>query len=176
MVFPFVPVTPISLNFFDGFRTSHEIQKIELLDYKDYESLIDKQAVKAFRERALLPEHPVTRGTAQNDDIYFQTREAVNRFYDDIPEVVESYMAEITKLTGREYHCFDYYGAPDADRIIIAMGSGTDVAEETVDYLNGRGEKVGVVKVRLYRPFSIEKLLAAIPDTVKKIAVLDITK
>jgi pyruvate-ferredoxin/flavodoxin oxidoreductase len=164
------------MNFFDGFRTSHEIQKIEVLEYDELAKLVDWDAVKEFRASALNPDHPVTRGTAQNPDIYFQTREAVNRFYDDIPEVVESYMAEITKLTGREYHCFDYYGAPDADRIIIAMGSGTDVAEETVDYLNARGEKVGVVKVRLYRPFSIEKLLAAIPDTVKKIAVLDRTK
>ena len=164
------------MNFFDGFRTSHEIQKIEVLEYDELAKLVDWDAVKEFRQSALNPDHPVTRGTAQNPDIYFQTREAVNRFYDDIPEVVEGYMAEITKLTGREYHCFDYYGAPDADRVIIAMGSGTDVAEETVDYLNARGEKVGVVKVRLYRPFSVEKLLAAIPDTVKKIAVLDRTK
>ena len=164
------------MNFFDGFRTSHEIQKIEVLEYDELAKLVDWDAVKEFRQSALNPDHPVTRGTAQNPDIYFQTREAVNRFYDDIPEIVEGYMAEITKLTGREYHCFDYYGAPDADRVIIAMGSGTDVAEETVDYLNARGEKVGVVKVRLYRPFSVEKLLAAIPDTVKKIAVLDRTK
>ena len=160
------------VNFFDGFRTSHEIQKIEVLEYDELAKLVDWDAVKEFRESALNPDHPVTRGTAQNPDIYFQTRETVNRFYEDIPEVVEEYMAEITKLTGREYHCFDYYGASDADRIIIAMGSGTDVAEETVDYLNGRGEKVGVVKVRLYRPFSIEKLLATIPKTVTKIAVL----
>ena len=164
------------VNFFDGFRTSHEIQKIEVLEYDELAKLVDWDSVKEFRESALNPDHPVTRGTAQNPDIYFQTREAVNRFYEDIPEVVEEYMAEITKLTGREYHCFDYYGASDADRIIIAMGSGTDVAEETVDYLNGRGEKVGVVKVRLYRPFSIEKLLATIPKTVTKIAVLDRTK
>ncbi len=164
------------MNFFDGFRTSHEIQKIEVLEYDELANLVDWNAVKEFRQSALNPDHPVTRGTAQNPDIYFQTREAVNRFYDDIPEIVEGYMAEITKLTGREYHCFDYYGAEDADRVIIAMGSGTDVAEETVDYLNARGEKVGVVKVRLYRPFSIEKLLAAIPNTVKKIAVLDRTK
>ncbi len=164
------------IHFFDGFRTSHEIQKIEVLEYDELANLVDWNAVKEFRQSALNPDHPVTRGTAQNPDIYFQTREAVNRFYDDIPEIVEGYMAEITKLTGREYHCFDYYGAEDADRVIIAMGSGTDVAEETVDYLNARGEKVGVVKVRLYRPFSIEKLLAAIPNTVKKIAVLDRTK
>ena len=164
------------VNFFDGFRTSHEIQKIEVLEYDELSELVDWKAVNEFRKNSLNPDHPVTRGTAQNPDIYFQTREAVNRFYEDIPNEVEKYMAEITKLTGREYHCFDYYGAKDADRVIIAMGSGTDVAEETVDYLNGRGEKVGVVKVRLYRPFSIEKLLAAIPNTVKKIAVLDRTK
>lgn len=164
------------MNFFDGFRTSHEIQKIEVLEYDELAKLVDYDALDAFRRRALNPNHPVTRGTAQNPDIYFQTRESVNRFYEDIPEVVESYMAEITKLTGREYHCFDYYGAPDADRIIVTMGSSTDVAEETVDYLNAKGEKVGVVKVRLYRPFSIEKLLKVIPDTVKSIAVLDRTK
>ncbi|MDV4149745.1 pyruvate:ferredoxin (flavodoxin) oxidoreductase [Clostridium sp. AL.422] len=164
------------MNFFDGFRTSHEIQKIEVLEYDELAKLVDNDALDGFRKRALNPNSPVTRGTAQNPDIYFQTRESVNRFYDDIPEVVESYMAEITKLTGREYHCFDYYGAPDADRIIVTMGSSTDVTEETVDYLNGRGEKVGLVKVRLYRPFSAERLLKVIPATVKKIAVLDRTK
>ena len=164
------------VNFFDGFRTSHEIQKIEVLDQEELEGLVDQDAVKAFRKNALNPDHPVTRGTAQNPDIYFQTRESVNRFYDDIPAVVEEYMAEITKLTGRDYHCFDYYGAADADRVIVAMGSVIDVAEETVDYLNANGEKVGLVKVRLYRPFSIERLLAVIPETVKKIAVLDKTK
>ena len=164
------------MNFFDGFRTSHEIQKIEVLEYDELAELVDQEALEGFRNRALNPNSPVTRGTAQNPDIYFQTRESVNRFYEDIPEVVESYMAEITKLTGREYHCFDYYGAPDADRIIIAMGSSTDVTEETIDYLMERGEKVGLVKVRLYRPFSAEKLIKAIPSTVKKIAVLDRTK
>ena len=164
------------LNFFDGFRTSHEIQKIEVLEYDELAKLVDWNAVNEFRQSALNPNHPVTRGTAQNPDIYFQTREAVNKDYEDIPAVVEDYMAEITKLTGRPYHCFDYYGAPDADRVIIAMGSVTDVAEETVDYLNANGQKVGVVKVRLYRPFSIERLLAAIPSTVKSIAVLDKTK
>ena len=163
-------------HFFDGFRTSHEIQKVEVLDYEDYASLVDMEALQEFRNRALSPNHPVTRGTAQNPDIYFQTREAVNKYYDDIPAVVEGYMAEITKLTGREYHCFDYYGAEDADRVIVAMGSVIDVVEETVDYLNSKGEKVGLVKVRLYRPFSIERLLNTIPDTVKKIAVLDKTK
>lgn len=164
------------MNFFDGFRTSHEIQKIEVLEYEELAKLVDYEAIADFRRRALNPNNPVTRGTAQNPDIYFQTRESVNKFYEAIPEVVESYMAEITKLTGREYHCFDYYGAQDADRIIITMGSSTDVAEETVDYLNSKGEKVGVVKVRLYRPFSVEKLLKVIPTTVKSIAVLDRTK
>ena len=164
------------MNFFDGFRTSHEIQKIEVLEYDELAHLVDYDALEGFRRRALNPNNPVTRGTAQNPDIYFQTRESVNRFYEDIPEVVESYMAEITKLTGREYHCFDYYGAPDADRIIVSMGSSIDVIEETVDYLNGRGEKVGLVKVRLFRPFSAERLLKVIPATVKSIAVLDRTK
>ena len=164
------------MNFFDGFRTSHEIQKIEVLEYDQLAKLVDQEALEGFRARALNPNRPVTRGTAQNPDIYFQTRESVNRFYEDIPDVVESYMAEITKLTGREYHCFDYYGAPDADRIIITMGSSIDVVEETVDFLNARGEKVGLVKVRLYRPFSAEKLLKAIPETAKRIAVLDRTK
>ena len=164
------------LNFFDGFRTSHEIQKIEVLEYDELGKLVDWDAVKAFKNRALNPNHPVTRGTAQNADIYFQEREVVNKYYEAIPDIVEGYMAEITKLTGREYHCFDYYGAADADRVIVAMGSATDVCEETVDYLNANGQKVGVVKVRLYRPFSVEKLIAAIPSTVKAIAVLDRTK
>ncbi len=164
------------LNFFDGFRTSHEIQKIEVLEYDELSNLLDWDSVKAFKQRALNPNSPVTRGTAQNADIYFQEREVVNKYYEAIPEIVEGYMAEITKLTGREYHCFDYYGAKDADRVIVAMGSATDVCEETVDYLNSNGQKVGVVKVRLFRPFSVEKLLATIPSTVKKIAVLDRTK
>ena len=164
------------INFFDGFRTSHEIQKIELLDYKDYESLIDKQAVKAFRERALLPEHPVTRGTAQNSDIYFQTREAGNKFYDQIVPIVEGYMNEVSKLTGRSYGLFDYYGAPDATNILIAMGSVTETIEETIDELNSKGEKLGLVKVHLYRPFSTKHLLNVIPKTVEKICVLDRTK
>lgn len=164
------------MNFFDGFRTSHEIQKIEVIEYDELKDLVDYEALEAFKHNALSPNHPVTRGTAQNPDIYFQTRESVNRFYDELPEIVEGYMAEITKLTGREYHCFDYYGAPDADRIIISMGSSIDVIEETVDFLNANGEKVGLVKVRLYRPFSIEKLLKTIPASVKSIAVLDRTK
>ena len=164
------------MNFFDGFRTSHEIQKIEVLEYDELAGLLDQNAVEEFRNKALNPNNPVTRGTAQNPDIYFQTREAVNQVYEDIPEVVEEYMAKITELTGRQYHCFDYYGAEDADRIIIAMGSVNDVIEETIDALNARGEKTGLVKVRLYRPFSLEKFLKVIPETVKKIAVLDRTK
>ena len=164
------------MNFFDGFRTSHEIQKIEVIEQEELAKLVDYKAIDDFRKRALNPDHPVTRGTAQNPDIYFQTREAVNTYYDETPEIVEEYMSEITKLTGREYHCFDYYGAPDADRIIISMGSVNDVVEETVDYLNANKQKVGLVKVRLYRPFSMEKLLKVIPKTVKKIAVLDKTK
>ncbi len=164
------------LHFFDGFRTSHEVQKIEVLDYEDLAKLVDYEALKAFRKRALNPEHPVTRGTAQNPDIFFQGREAANRFYNAIPEIVEYYMNEIKKLTGREYKLFNYYGAPDAERIIIAMGSVTETIEETVDYLMKKGEKVGVVKVHLYRPFSAKHLLDVIPKTVKKIAVLDRTK
>lgn len=164
------------LNFFDGFRVSHEIQKIEVIETEEFEKLVDFDAIEHFRSNSLNPDHPVARGTAQNPDVYFQMVESINKYYEDIPTVVESYMSEITKLTGREYHCFDYYGAKDADRIIIAMGSVAEVIEETVDYLNARGEKVGLVKVRLYRPFSMERLLKVIPDTVKKIGVLDRTK
>ncbi|NGT50694.1 pyruvate:ferredoxin (flavodoxin) oxidoreductase [Clostridium perfringens] len=164
------------VNFFDGFRTSHEIQKVELLQYDELKELVDMEAVEEFRRRALNPNKPVTRGTAQNPDIYFQEREAVNKFYDAVPEIVESYMKEITKLTGREYNCFDYYGAADAERVIVAMGSVTDLIEETVDYLNAKGEKVGLIKVRLLRPFSNERLIKAMPKTVKKVAVLDRTK
>ncbi len=164
------------VNFFDGFRTSHEIQKVELLQYDELKELVDMEAVEEFRRRALNPNKPVTRGTAQNPDIYFQEREAVNKFYDAVPEIVESYMKEITKLTGREYNCFDYYGAADAERVIVAMGSVTDLIEETVDYLNSKGEKVGLIKVRLFRPFSNERLIKAMPKTVKKVAVLDRTK
>lgn len=164
------------LNFFDGFRLSHEIQKIELLEQDELAKLIDYDALNEFRKSALNPDHPVIRGTAQNPDVYFQMCEALNRHYEDIPTVVEEYMSEITKLTGRQYHCFDYYGASDADRIIICMGAVAEVIEEAIDYLNSKGEKVGLVKVRLYRPFSIERLLKVIPDTVKKIAVLDRTK
>ncbi len=164
------------VHFFDGFRTSHEIQKIQVLDYDDLAELVDYDAVREFRKTALNPEHPVTMGTAQNPDIFFQARESCNKFYDATPDIVANYMAEISKLTGREYHLFDYYGAEDAERILVAMGSITETLEETVDYLTEQGEKVGVIKVRLYRPFSEEYFLKALPDTVNKIAVLDRTK
>ena len=164
------------LHFFDGFRTSHEIQKIEVLEYGELAKLLDWQAVKDFRARALNPEHPVLRGTTQNPDIYFQTREAVNKFYLPIPALVQEYMDAINRLTGRDYKLFNYYGAPDAERIIIAMGSACDTIRETIGTLNARGEKVGLVDVHLYRPFSIEHFLQAVPATVRKIAVLDRTK
>ena len=164
------------LNFFDGFRTSHEVQKIEVLEYDELKEMLDMDAVNAFRRRALNPEHPVIRGTAQNPDIYFQGREAANKYYEAIPELVESYMEQISKLTGREYHLFNYYGAEDAERIIVAMGSACDTIRETVEYLNKQGEKVGVLVVHLYRPFSIEHFFKYIPKTVNKIAVLDRTK
>jgi pyruvate:ferredoxin (flavodoxin) oxidoreductase, homodimeric len=164
------------LHFFDGFRTSHELQKIEVLDYEDLAKLVDHDAVRRFRKNALNPEHPVLRGTAQNPDIFFQAREASNKFYDEIPDVVQDYMDKISTLTGRKYNLFNYYGAPDADRVIIAMGSATETIEEAIDYLNAKGEKVGVLKVHLYRPFSIKHFLKAIPATVKRIAVLDRTK
>ena len=164
------------LNFFDGFRTSHEVQKIEVLEYDELAQLIDMDAVDEFRRKALNPDHPVVKGTVQNSDIYFQQREISNRYYKELPEIVESYMADINKLTGRDYHLFNYYGAPDADRMIIAMGSACEAIEETVDYLNARGEKVGLLTVHLYRPFSLEHFFKYIPKTVKKIAVLDRTK
>jgi len=164
------------VNFFDGFRTSHEIQKIEVLEYDEMASLLDMEAVEAFRRRALHPDRPVVRGTAQNPDIYFQGREAANRYYQALPAIVEEYMEKISKLTGREYHLFNYYGAPDADRMIVAMGSVCETIEETVDYLNARGEKVGLLTVHLYRPFSLEHFFKYIPRTVKRIAVLDRTK
>lgn len=164
------------LHFFDGFRTSHEVQKIEVIDYDDFAKLVDMEAVKRFRKNALNPEHPVLRGTAQNPDIFFQAREASNTFYNAVPAIVEGYMQEINKLTGRSYGLFNYYGAPDADRVIIAMGSVCDTIEETIDYLQAQGEKVGLLKVRLYRPFSVEHFLKALPETVRKIAVLDRTK
>lgn len=164
------------LNFFDGFRTSHEVQKIEVLDYDELSKLLDWDAVDAFRRRALNPDHPVLRGTVQNSDIHFQQREVANRYYQALPDIVESYMAEIGKLTGREYHPFNYYGAEDADRLIIAMGSVCETIEEVVDYLNAKGEKVGLLTVHLYRPFSAKHFFKYIPKTVRKIAVLDRTK
>ncbi len=164
------------LHFFDGFRTSHEIQKIEVMDYEEYAKLVDMDAVQAFRNKSLNPERPVTRGTAQNPDIFFQARESANKYYLAVPEIVENYMNEISKVTGREYKLFDYYGAEDAEKVIIAMGSVIETIEETVDYLMAKGEKVGLVKVRLYRPFAPEYLFKVMPKTVKKIAVLDRTK
>ena len=164
------------INFFDSFRTSHEIQKIAVWDYKDLADMCDMDAVKAFREHALNPEHPAMRGSHENGDTFFQHREACNQYYDALPEVVEKYMGKINEKLGTDYKLFNYYGAPDADRVIIAMGSICDVAEEVIDYLNAHGEKVGLIKVRLYRPFKAERLIEAIPATAKKIAVLDRTK
>ncbi len=164
------------VHFFDGFRTSHEIQKIEQIEYEDMAKLLDYDAVKRFRERALNPEHPHQSGTAQNPDIYFQGREAANIHYAKVPEIVEYYMEKVGDLTGRRYHLFDYVGAPDAERVLVIMGSGADVAEEAINYLNAKGEKLGLIKVRLYRPFAADKFLAAIPATCNKIAVLDRTK
>ena len=164
------------LHFFDGFRTSHEIQKIAIWDNEDLADMVDMDAVEAFRKRALNPERPVMRGSHENGDIFFQHREAANKYYDALPEIVEEYMGKVNAKLGTNYQLFNYYGAPDADRVIIAMGSICDVAEEVIDYLNAHGEKVGLVKVRLYRPFRADKLLAAIPATATKIAVLDRTK
>ena len=164
------------LNFFDGFRTSHEIQKVACWDYADLKEMCNMKAVEEFRQHALNPEHPAARGCHENGDIFFQHREACNRYYDELPAVVEKYMGKINEKLGTNYQLFNYYGAPDADRVIIAMGSINDVAEEVIDYMNAHGEKVGLVKVRLYRPFCADKLVAAIPATAKKIAVLDRTK
>ena len=164
------------LNFFDGFRTSHELQKIEVWDYEDLKDMCDMDAVEAFRARALNSQHPVMRGSHENGDIFFQNREASNSYYNAVPAIVEEYMGKINAKLGTDYQLFNYYGAPDADRVIVAMGSICDVAEEVIDYMNANGEKVGLVKVRLFRPFCPEKLLAAIPETCKKIAVLDRTK
>ncbi|WP_298452690.1 pyruvate:ferredoxin (flavodoxin) oxidoreductase [uncultured Prevotella sp.] len=164
------------LNFFDGFRTSHEYHKIELLEQEDIAPLLDMEDVKRFRDRALTPERPVTRGTAENPETFFTHRESCNSYYDKVPEVVEHYLGEISKITGRDYHLFSYYGADDAERIIILMGSATEAAREAIDYLNANGEKVGMISVHLYRPFSVKHLLASVPKTVKRIAVLDRTK
>ena len=164
------------INFFDGFRTSHEIQKIEMIDYADLAKIFDYDAINNFRRNALNPDHPVIRGTATNSDVYFQIRETINNDYDELPEIVESAMADVSKITGREHHIFDYFGAADADRIIIAIGSVCQTMQEAVEYLNKNGEKVGMINVHLYRPFSVKHFLNAIPKTVKKIAVLDRTK
>ena len=164
------------INFFDGFRTSHEIQKIAVWDYEDLKDMCDMDAVKEFRAHALNPEHPHMRGSHENGDIYFQHREACNKYYAALPTVVEKYTDKINAKLGTDYQLFNYYGAPDADRVIVAMGSICDVAEEVIDYLNAHGEKVGLVKVRLFRPFAPEKLVAAIPATAKRVAVLDRTK
>ena len=164
------------LNFFDGFRTSHEIQKVELLEYEELGKLLNKDALHAFRRRSLNPDHPVLRGTVQNPDIHFQQREVANKFWQDLPATVEKYMGKISELTGRKYNLFNYYGHPEAERIIVAMGSVTGVIEEVVDYLNKQGEKVGLVKVHLFRPFSVEHLMRAIPTSAKKISVIDRTK
>jgi pyruvate-ferredoxin/flavodoxin oxidoreductase len=164
------------VHFFDGFRTSHEIQKIEQIDQEDLIPMIDQEALKGFRERALSPEHPVVRGTAQNPDIYFQAREACNPFYDAIPAVVEEYLNKLAAVTGRQYGLFDYYGAEDADRVVVAMGSSTEAIREGIDYLNAKGEKVGLISVHLYRPFSAKHFLSVLPKTAKRVCVLDRTK
>lgn len=164
------------MHFFDGFRTSHEIQKIEMLDYSVFENLLDKEAVQRFRDHALSPEHPVTRGSAQNDDVYFQTREVQNKYYDRVPEIAEKYLKALSEATGRQYAPFVYYGAEDATDVVIAMGSVTETLEETVDYLTKQGRKVGILRVHLYRPFSAKHFFSTIPTSVERIAVLDRTK
>jgi pyruvate-ferredoxin/flavodoxin oxidoreductase len=164
------------LHFFDGFRSSAEVQKIEVLEMEDLKKLLDWDSLKKFRDNALNPEHPVTRGTAQNPDIFFQAKEAINKFYEPVADIVNSYMAEISKLTGRDYKPFTYYGAPDAENIIVAMGSVTDTIKEVVDYLREKGEKIGMISVHLYRPFSSKYFLDVLPKSVKIISVLDRTK
>lgn len=164
------------IHFFDGFRTSHEVSKIDAIDYADMKKLVDMEDVKDFKKRALNPEHPIQKGTAQNGDIYFQNREACNVYYERVPAIVEDCMKQVESITGRKYNLFDYYGAKDADKIIIMMGSGSEACEETVDYLNARGNKVGLIKVRLYRPFDVNKFAQTIPASVKYISVLDRTK
>ena len=164
------------VNFFDGFRTSHEYQKVEVMDQEEIAKLVDPADIKRFRDRALTPERPSTRGTAENPETFFTHREACNQYYENIPEVVEDYLGKISEITGREYHLFSYYGAKDAENIIILMGSATEAAREAIDYLVKQGKKVGMIAVHLYRPFSVKHLLAAVPETVKRIAVLDRTK
>ena len=164
------------VNFFDGFRTSHEYHKIEVMDQEDIRPLVDPADIKAFRDRALSPERPVTRGTAENPETFFTHREACNKYYDKVPEVVEYYLGKISEITGREYHLFNYYGAEDAENVIILMGSATEAAREAIDHLLKEGKKVGMVSVHLYRPFSVKHLLAAVPKSCKRIAVLDRTK
>jgi len=164
------------VHFFDGFRSSHEIQKIEQLSYEDMRAMIDDEYVIAHRMRGLNPENPSIRGTSQNPDVFFAARETVNRYYDDTPGIVQSYMDRFAKVVGRHYHLFDYIGAPDADRVVVIMGSGAETMEETVDYLADKGERVGVIKVRLYRPFSTKAFIEALPKNVKAVAVLDRTK
>ena len=164
------------LNFFDGFRTSHEIQKVAVWDYDDLAEMCDMDAVQAFRDHSLNPEHPHSRGSHENGDIFFQHREACNSVYDELPAIVESYMNKINAKLGSDYGLFNYYGARDADRVVICMGSFCDTLEEVIDYLNAHGEKVGLVKVRLYRPFSVKHFVDVLPETVKKIAVMDRTK
>ncbi len=164
------------VNFFDGFRTSHEIQKIEMLENEDLAPLLDRKALAEFRARALSPEKPVSRGMAENGDVFFQHRESCNKYYQAVPEIVVEYMGKISLTIGMDFHLFNYYGAKDADRVIIAMGSVTQAAQEAIDYLTSKGEKVGLVSVHLYRPFSAKHFLAAIPKSAKRIAVLDRTK
>ncbi|MBQ7793636.1 MAG: pyruvate:ferredoxin (flavodoxin) oxidoreductase, partial [Clostridia bacterium] len=164
------------LHFFDGFRTSHEYQKVACWDYADLAEMVDWDAIAAFRRASLNPEHPAQRGTAQNPDVFFQAKEAVNKYYQAVPEICQSYMDKVNAKIGSDYKLFNYYGAPDAESVIIAMGSVCDTISETVDYLNANGEKVGVIKVRLYRPFSVKHFIDAIPASVKKIVVLDRTK
>jgi pyruvate-ferredoxin/flavodoxin oxidoreductase len=164
------------LHFFDGFRTSHEVQKIDAIDYDEMKALVDMKDIEDFRKRALNPDHPIQKGTAQNSDIYFQNKETANIYYDATPEIVQKMMDKVSKLTGRSYHLFDYVGAPDAENVIVIMGSGADCVEETVNKLNAEGHKYGLLKVRLYRPFYAKAFIKALPKTVKKIAVLDRTK
>ena len=164
------------LHFFDGFRTSHEVSKIDAIDYDEMKSLVDMKDIEDFRKRALNPEHPIQRGTAQNSDIYFQNRETANEYYDKMPAIVQEVMDKVYKLTGRKYNLFDYVGAKDAENVIVLMGSGADTVEETINKMNAEGHKVGLLKVRLYRPFSISHFIDALPKTVKKLAVLDRTK